>query len=186
MKTYLTKEQIVRIYFDKRAGHSNKEIALDLNIPIPTVPRAYTYIKEYWSSYNIDKKKQPVHAYVNAVKEIKGRIMNEAKEIKQDIEVTEKLPHVFEEPVEEKAEDTGENAPHDPLMKLENIFNMLQEEIVAFVEHEVAKKVGEVKKENEELFKEVKDLRVLKEEAKKSNFVGSLRKKFGYEKVKEG
>jgi cell division protein FtsB len=75
----------------------------------------------------------------------------------------------------------------DRFDKLERSLSDFQQSISQFIEEEVRNQVGKVERENVELRSEVKrlcsELEPLKEEAHRSNWIGSLRKHFGTDKV---
>jgi len=141
MKRYVTSEQIEKIYWLRKAGYSFEETAEKLGIGRNSAVSVMRSIGKYFDDKVI--KGRRVYSYVEAVRNIRG---------KSDSSLT--VGPVKEEVVEEIKILGG-----DRFERLNSAFEVLKEEIGHFIESEVARQVGDVLKENEDLRGEISDIK---------------------------
>jgi len=191
----LTANQIEKIYWAKVDDKkSYKEIAWDLDIDYNSVSVALRTLRSYFDPTLLSQKQRKFHSYLKAVRDIKqetarrgeeahkavGKFASATEEINEDVDVSrcELEDPELSDPMSEDVEI------EDRFSALDKALAAFQEAVSEFIGEEVDSQVGKIKDENEVLRKKIEDLEPLKEAARKSNFVGSLRRKFGAERVK--
>lgn len=183
----LTANQIVQIYWLKKEGKTGRRIAEDLGISkVGRVQFAMRGIEKYLDPKQLHAKKSKRKTYVRAARQIEEEIARR-QEIAQY--AVNRFAQAVEEPqkvevVEEtKCLQNQEKDCPDRFDKLEQSLSVFQEAVSQFIEEEVRSQVCEVLEYTELLKEELKktkqELEPLREEAHKSNWIGSLRQKFG-------
>ena len=155
-RTHLNGKEVAQAYRMKNRGVKTKAIAEILGAPVSTVGSALRSLERYMK--NGAPKKQPRHAFVDAMKLIK-------QEPAQPTTVTEVL-------------DT-EKKKVDHVALLEKAFETMQETIADFIELAVTEKVALIENENKQLKKRIEELEPLIQNAKRSNWATNLRSHLG-------
>jgi hypothetical protein len=148
---------------NRRDGDVHK-IAEVLGLNYRSVRSALKYIDSYLSGSTRRRKKR---SYVIAAE----RIANQLSKRKIASEA------VF-------VKDKG--LLNNPVKELETVFVLLQETVERFIEASVKSQVGSIREENRSLSQKLEGYEKLKEEARRSNWIGNLAKKYQITKVEGG
>ena len=181
-----TVEEIEKIYWLKTEGKSIGFIAKEIGIKNTSVTSVLRSLKTYLDSKAFNAKERKTRTYVRAAKKIQAETARRQETAHEAVskfcEAIEGPEKKSQKPERVEVEET-QIVVGDRFERLEQSLSAFQQSISQFIEEEVGNQVGGIKEENTKLKDEVKELRSvlepLKEEARRSNWIGELKRKFG-------
>lgn len=171
---WLPASKIAEIYLRSEAGQDSGYIAEKFGVDTGAVWRIKDHVTKYLNGGNLHQRRS-YRNYTNAANMIR-RAHERSRE--------ESAPSIQEKPVVLESTKLVTESALNPLEKLEAAQKAFQNSVVEFAIQMADQEVAKVRKENVILKEKLARLEFLEEKAKESNWMDSLIKRFGPEKVK--